>query len=184
MLAATWFTSMSNTKQLRHATAPELEILAQFARLEISLKQLRDRLGEMLEFDFEYRPGTEELGGQSGGAFEKLIDTEGRTVPGSTVQKLHNDAGQVVAQRRLTSHFLLPQPGVRVELWHIRNAMGKHERGEITARELSDWAAMLLLNDAYDWEGPDEDEIAEWLNDISFLTLKPEAQPGPNHERF
>jgi hypothetical protein len=35
---------------------------------------------------------------------------------------------------------------------------------------------MLLLNDAYDWEGPKEEQIADWLNDISMLTLKPKAQ--------
>ena len=175
---------MSNTKQLRHATAAELEILAQFARLDISLDELRERLVGMLEFDFQCRPGTGELGGQSGGRFERMIDPEGRTAPGSTVQKLHNDGGELVAERRLTSYFLLPQPGVRIELWHIRNAMGKQERGEISTRQLSDWAAMLLLNEAYDWEGPDEDEIAEWLNDISFLTLKPKAEPGVGPERL
>jgi hypothetical protein len=27
---------------------------------------------------------------------------------------------------------------------------------------------MLLLNDVYDWEGPDEDEIAEVLNELSW----------------
>jgi len=173
---------MSNTKQLRHATAVELEILAQFARLDISLDELRERLAGMLEFDFACRPGTKGLGGQCGGTFERIIDTEGRTAPGSPVQKLHNDAGEVVAERRLTSYFLLPQPGVHIELSHIRNAMSKHERGEITTQELADWASMLLLNEAYDWEGPDEDGIAEWLNDLSFLTLKPLAKPGANPE--
>jgi hypothetical protein len=35
---------------------------------------------------------------------------------------------------------------------------------------------MLLLNDAYDWEGPEEEEIAAWLNDISMLTLKAKSE--------
>jgi hypothetical protein len=26
---------------------------------------------------------------------------------------------------------------------------------------------MLLMNQAYDWERPEEDEIADWLNEIS-----------------
>jgi hypothetical protein len=34
---------------------------------------------------------------------------------------------------------------------------------------------MLLLNHAYDWEGPEEDEIAGWLNEISGLTPEAEA---------
>jgi hypothetical protein len=76
------------------------------------------------------------------------------------------------SERRLTSYFLMPQPAVRVELQHIQNAMDKHSRGEITTEQLADWATMLLLNDAYDWEGPDEDKIAGWLNEISLLTLK------------
>ena len=37
---------------------------------------------------------------------------------------------------------------------HIRAAMEKQARGEISTEELADWATMLLLNQAYDWEGP------------------------------
>lgn len=80
------------------------------------------------------------------------------------------------SERRLTCHFLLPEPGIRIELRHIRNAMDRHARGEITTEQLSDWAAMLLLNDAYEWEGPDAEEIAEWLNEISGLNLRPETR--------
>ena len=82
-------------------------------------------------------------------------------------------------ERKVTSYFLLPVPGVRVELGDVRNVMGKHQRGEITTKQLSEWAAMLLLNEAYDWEGPDEDEIADWLNEISLLTLKPKENNAP-----
>jgi hypothetical protein len=77
------------------------------------------------------------------------------------------------SERRLTSHFLVPQPGVRIKEEDIHHAMGKHAREEISTVQLADWATMLLLNDAYDWEGPDEEEIAKWLNEISMLTLKP-----------
>jgi len=81
-------------------------------------------------------------------------------------------------ERRLTTHYGTPEPGVRIEMRHIRNAMDRHARGDLTTEELADWAAMLLLNDAYDWEGPDEDEIADLLNDLSTLTLKPRSGPG------
>jgi len=81
--------------------------------------------------------------------------------------------------RTLTSHYLIPSPGIRIGLDHIRSAMARHASSEITTEELSDWATMLLMNDAYDWEGPDEDEIANWLNDISMLTLKPKSAPDP-----
>jgi hypothetical protein len=79
-------------------------------------------------------------------------------------------------QRKLTTHYGTPEPGVRVEMRHIRNAMDKQERGEITTEQLSDWAAMLQLNGAYDWEGPEQEEIADWLNEMSLLALKPKDQ--------
>ena len=50
-------------------------------------------------------------------------------------------------ERRLDSHYGTPVPGVRIELGHIRAAMEKQARGEISTEELADWATMLLLND-------------------------------------
>jgi hypothetical protein len=32
---------------------------------------------------------------------------------------------------------------------------------------LQQWATMLLLNDAFDWSGPDEDKVADLLDSIS-----------------
>src|SRR5438874_1340517 len=120
----------NDTPNRRAPTRNERKALEKFARLEISLEELKRRLGEMLAFNF----GKEE--------------------------------------RRLTSYFLLAQPGVRVEKKYIQAAMGKHARGEISTEQLADWATMLLLNDAYDWQGPEEEEIAAWLNDISLLTIE------------
>lgn len=71
-----------------------------------------------------------------------------------------------VGERRLTSHFLAAEPAIRIEKQHIEHAMDLHRQDVISARELSDWAAMLLMNDAYNWEGP-EDEIADLLNELS-----------------
>ena len=78
-------------------------------------------------------------------------------------------------ERRLTSHFLLPEPGIRIEMKHIRKALSKHWKGELTDQELNDWATMLLLNEAYEWSGPDEDEIAEMLNELSMRKASGEA---------
>jgi hypothetical protein len=58
---------------------------------------------------------------------------------------------------------------VHIELQHIRHAMDKQGGGEITTEQLSDWAAMLLADPSYDWEGPDEEEIAGWLNEMAVL---------------
>jgi hypothetical protein len=79
-------------------------------------------------------------------------------------------------ERRLDSHYGTPLPGVRIELKHIRAAMEKHAQGEISTEQLADWATMFLLNHAYDWEGPEEEQIAGWLNEISMLTLKPKGE--------
>ena len=84
-------------------------------------------------------------------------------------------------ERKLTSHYGTPVPGVRIELETIQAAMDKHARGEVSTEQLADWATMLLLNDAYDWEGPKEEQIADWLNDISMLTLKSKAEADPSH---
>jgi hypothetical protein len=78
-------------------------------------------------------------------------------------------------KRKLVSYFLLPEPGVRIELSHAKNAMEKHWRGEVSDDELYRWATMLLLNEAYDWQGPEEDEIAEMLNELAILP-KPQGE--------
>jgi hypothetical protein len=79
-------------------------------------------------------------------------------------------------ERRLTSHFLFTQPGVLIERKDIQAAMDRHVRGEMSTEQLADWATMLLLNDAYDWQGPEEEQIADWLNEISMLTLKAKSE--------
>jgi hypothetical protein len=80
-------------------------------------------------------------------------------------------------ERELTSSYGTPNPGVRIGLKHIRAAMDRHALGEINTQQLADWATMLLLNDAYQWDGKDQEEIAEWLHEISSLTLKSKPKP-------
>ncbi len=77
-------------------------------------------------------------------------------------------------ERRLISYFLLPEPGVRVTKDDIRCVLDKQWKGEISERELSEWASMLMLNEAYDWSGPDEDEIADTLNELSMTAHEDE----------
>jgi len=106
--------------------------LEQYARLEVSLEDLRRRLAEVLDFDF---------------------------------QSTHSHT------RRLTPYFELPDPPIQIEKWHLENAIRKTSLGQITKRELEDWASMLLMNEAYDWEGPDEDSIADRLNELALPSL-------------
>jgi hypothetical protein len=118
----------------RPLTRTELKALEQFARLEITIEDLRNAIKDVFQFDFKER------------------------------------------ERRSSSQFRVPEPGIRINQTQIRVAMDKRARGEITTDQLADWATMLLLNDAYSWEGPDEEEIATWLQDISALTLKPKLR--------
>ena len=71
-------------------------------------------------------------------------------------------------QRRLTSHLLDAEPGIQIEKQHIQHALEERTRGAITARELSDWAATLIMNAAYDLEGLDEQDVDE-LNELALL---------------
>jgi len=72
-------------------------------------------------------------------------------------------------ERKVFFHYDNRKPVVRIELRHIRDAMDKQARGEVTTVQLSDWAAMLLADPSYDWEGPDEEEVAGWLNEMAVL---------------
>lgn len=59
-------------------------------------------------------------------------------------------------ERKVQFRYDNREPVVHIELGQIREVMDKHARPEITTEQLSDWAAMLLANPSYDWEGPDE----------------------------
>ncbi|HEX5236072.1 MAG TPA: hypothetical protein VFW25_12160 [Silvibacterium sp.] len=76
------------------------------------------------------------------------------------------------AERRFTSHFYLVEPPLRVAKSDIELAIQEGQSGRLSERDLVRWATMLLLNDAYVWEGEDEDEIADALNDLSFGGLE------------
>ena len=70
-------------------------------------------------------------------------------------------------ERRLTSH-LNAEPGIRLEKKYVLDAAQQKEKGVISARQLSDWAAMLIMNDCYDWEGLDQQAVDQ-LNDLALL---------------
>jgi hypothetical protein len=72
-------------------------------------------------------------------------------------------------ERRVLFHYDNRKPVVHIGPQHIREAMDKQAQGEISTEQLSDWSAMLLADPSYDWEGPDEEEVAEWLNEMALL---------------
>ena len=94
-----------------------------------------------------FQAGTADIRSSLWGLFEFELDPERRTA---------------------SSHFQLPEPGILVTRDHIANALERETQGDISQRELIDWATMLLLNDAYQPDPNDEDFVAEWLNRISY----------------
>jgi hypothetical protein len=61
----------------------------------------------------------------------------------------------------------IPKNPVKVTRADIHSAIERARIGEITQRQLQQWASMLLLNDAFDWSGEDEDAIADMLADLA-----------------
>jgi hypothetical protein len=119
---------MSDNKTRRALNSGERNALEQYARLEIPLDELVERLNQVAEFRL--------------GPIERRIDV----------------------------HYERPEPPIQITPWHIDNVQARKKRGDISEHEVAEWASMLLLIDAYDWEGPNEDVIAEWLNDLALLT--------------
>ena len=70
--------------------------------------------------------------------------------------------------RRLNAFFRVPEPGISISREHIENALSKKRIGKLGEKDLVNWASMLLMNDAYEFDPADEDFIADWLNDISY----------------
>ena len=69
--------------------------------------------------------------------------------------------------RSLKLSLLPTEPGIRIELNHIARAKSKNLAGELSNEALMHWATMILLNDAYVWDGPDEAEIVDRLDELS-----------------
>lgn len=88
------------------------------------------------------------------------------------VIKFDFDADAQEGKRWMENNFVAPEPGLLITKWHIENALAKKRKREISDRRVVEWATMLLMNHAYEFDAKDEDLIAEWLNDISF-DLKP-----------
>lgn len=71
--------------------------------------------------------------------------------------------------RAARSWFRMLEPGIVITKAHLCHALDKKRAGEISEPDLVNWATLLLLNDAYVLDQREEDEIAEWLNNISLL---------------
>jgi len=84
--------------------------------------------------------------------------------------KFDFDAKANKGTRTMKTNFVVPEPGVLITKQDIEMALTRKEHGKLTEQQLVEWATMLLLNDAYEFDGKDEDFIAERLNGISFGT--------------
>ncbi|HZQ68068.1 MAG TPA: hypothetical protein VFA68_06060 [Terriglobales bacterium] len=84
------------------------------------------------------------------------------------VMRFDFDAAEHEGKRWMKNNFIAPEPGVMITKQHIEDALSKRRDGKITEGQLVEWATMVLMNHAYEFDEKDEDFIAQWLNDISF----------------
>ena len=63
---------------------------------------------------------------------------------------------------------ICPYRAVRITPQHIEILLAKRQRGEISERQMRDWAHMVEINDAYYWLPEDADVVAKWVNFLSF----------------
>lgn len=61
-----------------------------------------------------------------------------------------------------------PTKVVRITPQHIELLFARRKRGEITEREMKNWAHMVTINDAYFWEPEDADVVATWVDFLIF----------------
>jgi hypothetical protein len=62
---------------------------------------------------------------------------------------------------------ICPMKAVRITPQHVETLLAKRRRGEISERQMRDWAHMVEINDAYYWESEDAD-VAKWVNFLFF----------------
>jgi hypothetical protein len=60
-----------------------------------------------------------------------------------------------------------PPSSIRISRWHVENALTKARNGEVSERQLMEWATMILINDVFYWSGDDADLIGEWISRLS-----------------
>ena len=84
------------------------------------------------------------------------------------VMQFDFDADAHEGKRWMETNFIAPEPAVLITKRLLEDALTKKRNGEITDRQLIEWATMILHNHAYELDEKDEDLLAEWLNEISF----------------
>jgi hypothetical protein len=72
-----------------------------------------------------------------------------------------------------------PARAVEVSRRHLEAALAKTRMGELSARDLVNWATMILINDVFFWSGEDADLIGQWICEIS-LDLDENLESGGN----
>jgi hypothetical protein len=56
-----------------------------------------------------------------------------------------------------------PAHAVEITKLHLEQALAKRREKNISDQELVNWATMILINDAFYWEGVDAELIGEWI---------------------
>ena len=69
---------------------------------------------------------------------------------------------------------ICPDRAVRITPEHLEILMAKRRQGEISDRQMRDWAHMIQINDAFFWEPEDADVVGEWVGFL-FFDFQPEG---------
>lgn len=70
--------------------------------------------------------------------------------------------------RLVNLNQVCPNRAIRITPTHIEILFAKRKRGEITERQMVDWAHMIQINDAYFWCSEDSDVVGKWVNFLIF----------------
>jgi hypothetical protein len=67
-----------------------------------------------------------------------------------------------------------PYPAVCITARHIQLLLSKRQRGQLTERDMVDWADMVIINDVFYWL-PEDQLVSGWVNFLS-LGFIPETK--------
>lgn len=90
---------------------------------------------------------------------------------GELSARLHSQGRRITARTSGLPYFGLSSfckaHSIKVSRHHLENALVKTRIGELSERDLVNWATMILINDAFFWSGEDAHIIGRWICELS-----------------
>ena len=84
---------------------------------------------------------------------------------------LASSLGRFPIKRRPLPWFglssICPPHSIEITRDHLDRALARRRRHEITEADLRRWATMILINEAFYWDGNYKPLLGEWINRLS-----------------